>query len=368
MSMLWAPSEPRGFPVNGLMNVFLSQTGGAMVVAGLPEGRPVWVDQLGDNFLHPISESMATHAKTVLGEDEIDVDPSPTREEPIILSSEESAGSYQDLIHRSTCTRKKKKEEKTEGKKAEEPVVETPSKRPSNSSFLDYVVVSDTLSSLDVGVKRKSRDPEDGSNLKEMMKKRKMLEDKNLELDAQAAAALAEKKSKFQKETISAPLESEIDLGVFSEKTRNRLENIFKSASVPRASSKSTHSGSRIDISKITPPASPPSKHLDLSPPRPDPKGKWKDDDVEVQQTEKVAANVAADTVYTKCVRGSTGGYASGTHQSPEFHRVQGGSWTTHNPVCDDLPHAPHWTLTQGSRMDNLPNCREFYSLSLPPS
>ncbi|KAJ0800330.1 hypothetical protein HanPI659440_Chr03g0101741 [Helianthus annuus] len=283
----------------------------------------------------------------------------------------------------------------TRKKKVEEPVVETPRKRPSNSSFLDYVVVSDTLSGLDAGVKRQSRVPEDDATLTEMMKKRKMLEDKKREVDAQAAAALAEKNLKFQKETTAAPSKSEIDLGVFSEKIGNRLENIFKSAFAPpppKATSKSSRSGSKIDISKITPHAFPPSKPLDLSPPRPDPKGKGKEDEVEVEKTERVVENVAADfgrdevyaevmenevesseatpqgMVYTKRLRGSRGGGASGTHRSPKFHRVQGGSWTTHNLAYDDLPHTPHWTLTQRSRMDSLPNYREFYSLSLPPA
>ncbi|MFS8016374.1 hypothetical protein Hanom_Chr15g01367871 [Helianthus anomalus] len=63
------------------------------------------------------------------------------------------------------------------------------------------------------------------------MKKRKMLEYKKKKLDKQVVAALAEKKSKLQKETIVASSESEIDLGVFSKKTGNRLDKIFKSVS-----------------------------------------------------------------------------------------------------------------------------------------
>ncbi|MFS7936661.1 hypothetical protein Hanom_Chr05g00418401 [Helianthus anomalus] len=204
MSMLWAPQNPRGFPIYGyqekvgftLMNVFDPKAGGAMAVAALPEGRPLWVDQIRNNFLHPTSESMATYTNTVLGEDDgddinddIDVDPIPTRGEVIILLSEGSDESPQDLIHRSARagpqrgtvhepvvddantpvmnppgeaaehveTRKKRKKDKTGEKKAEEPVAETPRKRPSNSSFLDYVVVSDTLSGLDAGVKRLER-------------------------------------------------------------------------------------------------------------------------------------------------------------------------------------------------------------------
>ncbi|KAJ0952434.1 hypothetical protein HanPSC8_Chr02g0072191 [Helianthus annuus] len=434
MSMLWAPLNPRGFPFYGyrgkarysLMNVFYPKAGGAMVVAAFPEGRPLWLDQIRDNFLHPSNESLATYTNTILGDDgegDIYFDVNPTQEEPILLSSEESDDASFHLIHRSSRAgpqrgpskepvvevvptpvvdphvgaaepsemRKKKREEKVEEKTAEDPVDETPRKHSSESSFLDYVVVSDTLSGLDAGVKHSECDPDDDATLTEMMKKRKMLEDKKKELDAQAAAALAEKKSKLQKGTIVAPSESEIDLGVFSKKTGNRLEKIFKSASASRAP-KSGHSVRKIDISKITQPASPPSKPLDLSPPRSDPKRKGKEDDVEVDRTEKLVEDVAAGarrdevhaegvetevesseatlqgTIYTKHVRSSGGGGASGTHQSLEFHRVQGGSWTTHNPACDDLLHAPHWTLTQGSRMNDLSNCREFYSLSPPPA
>ncbi|MFS7962329.1 hypothetical protein Hanom_Chr08g00725381 [Helianthus anomalus] len=302
MSMLWAPQNPRAFPVYGYKGI-------------------------GDDV-----------------EDETDVDPAPTREEPILLSSEESAATQEPFVEGVSTpvvdlqvsvaeqaeTRKKKKEERTEGKTAEEPVAETPRKRPSNSSALDYVLVSDTLSGLDAGFKRASHDPDDDATLTEMMKKRKILEDKKCELDAQATAVLSEKKSKFMGPT-AAPSESEVDLGVFSKKTGNRLEKIFKSSSTPRASSRSARSGSKIDISKITPPTSPPSAPLDLSPPRPDPKGKGKEDDVEVDLPERVVGNVVAGagrtdvhtegvetewesseatppgTVYTKRVRGSGG-------------------------------------------------------------
>ncbi|KAL9997740.1 hypothetical protein Hdeb2414_s0013g00409221 [Helianthus debilis subsp. tardiflorus] len=216
------------------MNVFYPKAGGAMVVAALPKGRPLWVDQIMDNFLHPSSENKETYANVVLGddgEDETDVDPTLTREEPILLSSEPSAGSYQDLIHRSARVgpqrratqepavegvdtegkkagvaeqveaRRKKKKEKTEGKKVEEPVAETPRKRASNSSFLDYVFVSDTLSGLDAGVKPQSRDPDDDATRYDLF--------------------------------LYVYFESETDLGVFSKKTGNHLEKIFKSSSAP---------------------------------------------------------------------------------------------------------------------------------------
>ncbi|MFS7946116.1 hypothetical protein Hanom_Chr06g00532261 [Helianthus anomalus] len=165
---------------------------------------------------------MLTYANTVLGddgEDETNVDTAPTREELILLSSEESAGSYQDLINcssragpqrgatrepvsegistpvvdpqaaaaaaKQTETKKRKKKgERTEEKTIEEHVSGTTRKRPSNASVFDYVIVSDTLSCLDAGVKRPSREPDDDATLTEMMKKRKVLEDKKHELDA----------------------------------------------------------------------------------------------------------------------------------------------------------------------------------------
>ncbi|MFS7904089.1 hypothetical protein Hanom_Chr01g00031841 [Helianthus anomalus] len=146
----------------------------------------------------------------------------------------------------------------------------------------------------------------------------------------------------------------------------------------------------KVDISKITPPTSPPSGIFGLSPPHTDP-GKRKEDDVAVEQVGEGGAGAGGDggyggrgegvdvevqssettphhTIYTKVVRGSGEGGASGTRHSPEYEHVQGGSWDTHNSACADLPHAPRWNLTQGSRMTNLGNCREFFSLSLPPA
>ncbi|KAM0054583.1 hypothetical protein Hdeb2414_s0006g00196451 [Helianthus debilis subsp. tardiflorus] len=213
-------------------------------------------------------------------------------------------------------------------------------------------------------------------------------EDKKKELDAQVAAALVEKKSKLQKDTATAPSESEIDLGVFSAKAGNLLEKMYKSASGSRAP-KSCKSARKVDISKITPPESPLSRPLYLSPPHPNTRGKEKED--EVEQVKNVAEDVAAGagggeafvegaetevdsseatpqqgTIYTKRVRDSGEGGASETRRSPEYQHVQGGSWDTGNPACDDLPHAPRWNLTQGFRMNDIANCQEFYSLSLP--
>ncbi|MFS7966208.1 hypothetical protein Hanom_Chr09g00771141 [Helianthus anomalus] len=251
MSMLWAPQNPRGVPVYdyqgkgialvnsllcvhfrfalhilillyfsvgySLMNVHDPKAGGAMVVAYLPEWKPVWLEQIRDHFWHPTSESLATYANTVL-------------EEVIVLSSEGSDRSCEGLIPRSPRagptqgavnepvnepvgddvdvptdiaeqleTRKKKKEDKPKKKKkkkkVKEPLTTVPRKQPSNLSFLDYVVVSDMLSGLDAGDKCVERDPDEDATLIEILKKKKVLEDQKKELDQQAAAALAAKNS-----------------------------------------------------------------------------------------------------------------------------------------------------------------------------
>ncbi|MFS7921260.1 hypothetical protein Hanom_Chr03g00234701 [Helianthus anomalus] len=101
----------------------------------------------------------------------------------------------------------------------------------------------------------------------------------------------------------------------------------------------------KINISKITPPASPPSRHFNLSPPHPDSMGKEKED--EVEQVRNVAEDVAAGagggeayvegaetevesreatpqqgTIYTKRVRNFGEGGASCVRQSPKFKHV----------------------------------------------
>ncbi|KAF5823131.1 hypothetical protein HanXRQr2_Chr01g0035011 [Helianthus annuus] len=224
------------------MNVLDPKADGAMVVTYLPEGRPVWLDQIRDRFLHPTSESFASYANTILGEDggdDLDDATNPAREEVIVLSSGGSDGSHEGLIPRSTRpgppqgtgnepvgdgadvsvdiveqleTRKKKTLDKSEKKKkVEGSATEAPRKQPSTLPFLNYVVVSNTLSGLDARDKRVEHEPDDHATLTEIMKKRKTLDEKKKELDEQAVAALAAKKSKLQMETPSAPSESEID-------------------------------------------------------------------------------------------------------------------------------------------------------------
>ncbi|KAL9993777.1 hypothetical protein Hdeb2414_s0986g00970981 [Helianthus debilis subsp. tardiflorus] len=234
-----------------LLNVLDTKVGGAMVeVIQKPEKRP-WLDQIGGRFLHPTNESFIAYANTALGEDREDDEDDAfdfIREEVIVLSSDGSGRSFEGLTSCSLCagpaqgvvhepvnepvdddveipvetaeqleTRRKTKAGKPEGKgkRAEEIATETPRKRLHTLRVLDYVVVSDTLSGLGAGEKRPGSDPEDCATLTEMMQKR-AFEDKKRKLDEQAAAILASKKIKLQKEDPPAPSESGVDMGVFS--------------------------------------------------------------------------------------------------------------------------------------------------------
>ncbi|MFS7997009.1 hypothetical protein Hanom_Chr12g01136671 [Helianthus anomalus] len=139
-----------------------------MIEAILPEGRPVWLDQIRHRFLHPTSDSFVAYANTILGEDDFDDTTDLTREEVIVLSSEGSDKSHEGLIPHSSRAGpaqgatnepvnepvdvdvelpKLDKADENE-KRVEEDVTETPRKRPSTLPYLDYVVISDTLSGL----------------------------------------------------------------------------------------------------------------------------------------------------------------------------------------------------------------------------
>ncbi|MFS7946029.1 hypothetical protein Hanom_Chr06g00531211 [Helianthus anomalus] len=307
MSMLWAPQNSRAYPVYGyrgkgyrLMNLFDPNVGGAMVVAALPEGQPSWVDQIRDNFLHPSSESMVTYANTVLGddgEDETDVDTAPTREELILLSSEESASSYQDLINRSSHAGPQR----------------GASREPVGEGVSNPVVDPQAAAAKQTETKKKkkgerteekrlrsipSREPDDDATLTEMMKKRRVLEDKKCELDAQAAAMLSEKKSKFMGQA-AAPFESEIDLGVFSKKSGNHLEKISKASSAPRCMISF--------VKNVIARSKKCNVHAEGA------ETNWESSEATPQRT-----------VYTKRVHTSGSGGASGRRQGPKIHRVEG--------------------------------------------
>ncbi|KAM0031586.1 hypothetical protein Hdeb2414_s0017g00510631 [Helianthus debilis subsp. tardiflorus] len=239
-----------------LINVLDPKAAGSMVEAIQEDGKPTWLDQIRGRFLHPSDESFTKYASFALGEDD-EADPiNPIPEEVVVLSSGSSDRSYEGLtsccaragtaqaaanepvhevvgddveIHVAQVeTRKKTKADKAEkgGKRVEGQIAGTFHERPSTLPFLDYVVVSDTLSGLGTGEKPRGSDPDDRATLAEHMKK-KALEKKKRKLDEQVAALLASKKAKHHKEALVAPSESEIDMGIFSGGRGNLLEEIY---------------------------------------------------------------------------------------------------------------------------------------------
>ncbi|KAJ0785307.1 hypothetical protein HanOQP8_Chr02g0041631 [Helianthus annuus] len=123
------------------------------------------------------------------------------------------------------------------------------------------------------------------------MIRKKAFKDKKRKLDEQAAALLASKKAKLRKEVPLAPSESDIDMGIFSGDRGTLLEEIY-AASVPTGA-KSGRPPRRFDISKITPPASPPSRRIDLSPPRDDSGKKKKEDEVTAERVGESGGDVS---------------------------------------------------------------------------
>ncbi|KAM0041324.1 hypothetical protein Hdeb2414_s0011g00365011 [Helianthus debilis subsp. tardiflorus] len=407
MSMLWVPKHPLGQPVYShkgkfgysLLNALDPKAAGAMVEAIQADGSPTWLDQIRGRFLHPTDESLSRYADEVLGEDVLDDFADSDREQVIILSSGSSGRDVEGLTSRSTRagtvpggiaepvhevvgdeddaeasvdpsaqleTRKKARTDKSgkrEGR-SEGGAAGSSRKRSSTLPYLDYVVVSDTLSGLGPGEVRQG-----------VVLMNKLL------------LFLRPRELSFRRKPPPAPSESEVDLGVFSGGRGNLLEEIYV-ASAPRPVLKTSKKTRPVDISQITPPTSPPSRTIGLTPPR---------DDVDVNVGggeglggddaaggDEAAANVArADkgkgvelgvessettppqTIYTKRPPGGDGA-TSGTVRSPHFGRVPEDSWD--NSACDDMPHAPRWKLTQGSRMDDVDNCHQFFSLSLPPA
>ncbi|KAJ0807994.1 hypothetical protein HanLR1_Chr00c0866g0778101 [Helianthus annuus] len=200
-----------------VMNVLDPEVGGEITARLFPEGEKPWVDQIRDNFLHPSSESLIAYIATPLGAClPVSIKPQvgepPARGEAILFSSEESTGSSHGLIHRSTRAGQRARPAQASGVMLHlSPQLRSPRLPPLNlgkkslrrkispmrrfvsiplsHKFLDYVVVSGSLSGLDVGMKRHATgDEEDQATLTQMMeKKRKLLADEKRELDAQAA-------------------------------------------------------------------------------------------------------------------------------------------------------------------------------------
>ncbi|KAJ0768846.1 hypothetical protein HanLR1_Chr03g0106331 [Helianthus annuus] len=209
----------------------------------------------------------------------------------------------------------------------------------------------------------------------------------HIKLDEQSAALLAAKKAKLHKEAPPAP--SEIDLSVFSGGRGNLLEELYAASAPPTV--KIGKKPCAVDISQITPPTSPPSRTVGLTPPRDDVDADTRGDEGFTEGVAEAGVALGGDggadggadrgkgievegessettpqqTIYTKRPPGG-GGATSGVVRSPHIERYPADSWG--NPACDDLPHAPRWKLTQGSRMNDVNNCHEFFAMSLPPA
>ncbi|KAJ0764635.1 hypothetical protein HanPI659440_Chr08g0294371 [Helianthus annuus] len=308
MSMLWVPKNPRGVPVYGyqgrvgysLLNVLDPKAASAMIVAIIAEGKPVWLDQIWDRFLHPTSDSFASYANTILGEDDgsgFDDTTDPTREEVIVPSSEGSERPREGLTSRSPHAGPVQEA-------ANEPVNEPVDKEEKLDNLRRR---GRRLREMLLKLLRTQRDPDDDETLTKIVKKKKVLEEKKKELDEQAAAALASKKAKLQKETPPAPSESEIDLDVLSAKRGNILEKIYAASGSQggAAGGVGDTGGAGGD-------------------------GRGKGVETEAESSEATPRH----TIYTKHPPGSGGGATSGVPRSPKYKNVQAGSWDTHNPAC----------------------------------
>ncbi|XP_035845920.1 uncharacterized protein LOC110941769 [Helianthus annuus] len=434
MSLLWVPKHPLGQPAYShkgrfgysLLNALDPKSAGAMVEAIQADGNPTWLEQIHDRFLHPTDASLSRYANEVLGEDDEDDLVDSGREEVVILSSGSSDRDVEDLISHSARAGTTPggvaepvhgfAEDDDDAEASVDPSAQLETRkraRTEKSVRKEGKKEGGAAGSSRPGEVRQGSDPDDKATLTEHMKK-KALDDHKRHLDEQAAALLAAKKAKLQKDAPPAPSESEVDLGVFSGGRGNLLEKIFE-ASAPRpgnlvsvyvfvifyfvffancnfvAESKTSKKPRPVDISQITPPTSPPSRTVGLTPPRDDAdvtvKGgegfegifeggdaaggdvggdaggvdKGKGIEVEMESSE----TTPQQTIYTKRPP-VEGGATSGFVRSPHFEQNPGDSWG--NPACDDLPHVPRWGLTQGSRMNDLQNCQEFFSLSLPPA
>ncbi|KAM0046673.1 hypothetical protein Hdeb2414_s0009g00319261 [Helianthus debilis subsp. tardiflorus] len=331
MSMLWVPKHPLGQPVYSHKGKFgysllnaLDAKAAVIILSSGSSGRDVEGLTSRSTRAGTVPGGIAEPVHEVVGDEddaEASVDPSAQLETRKKARTDKSG----------------KREGRNEGGAAG-----SSRKRSSTLPYLDYVVVSDTLSGLGPGEVRQGSDPDDSATLTEHMKK-KALDDHKRRLDEQAAALLAAKRAKLQKDAPPAPSESEVDFGVFSGGRGNLLEEIY-AASAPRPGldgGDATGGGEA-------------SAHVAGGD-----KGKGVELEVESSET------TPPQTIYTKRPPGGDGA-TSGTVRSSHFGRVPEDSWD--NPACDDMPHAPRWKLTQGSRMDDVDNCHQFFFLSLPPA
>ncbi|KAM0032168.1 hypothetical protein Hdeb2414_s0016g00472091 [Helianthus debilis subsp. tardiflorus] len=174
------------------------------------------------------------------------------------------------------------------------------------------------------------------------MMRKKALEEKKRKLDEQAAAILASKKVRLQKETPPAPSESEIDLGVFTATHGNLLEKIFEASG--SGGVKSVKAARRFDISQITPHASPPLRTFGLSTPPEVQAEKGKQIPVEVEQVGEGGGDArgASDDAGGDRGKGieTERESSEATHRHTIYtrhHPAPGGGGTSENPHCSGV-------------------------------
>ncbi|MFS7888960.1 hypothetical protein Hanom_Chr00s000002g01601161 [Helianthus anomalus] len=332
MSMLCAPTNLRATPIYGYKNkvnpcwlfsfailslyvrplivMFFTTYG---LINALDPKRP-WLEHIQDNFHHPTEESLSIHVATPTGAHPFasvkpEVVRSPARGEIILLLSEESTASSDDLIHRSRATRTGPQMQLSKGSGGavatnlatvgpEGTATKPTSKRPSRLHYLDYVVVFDTLSSLDISMKPSPEEVDkDQTTLTQIMeKKRDLLADAMRKLDIEATLNVSEKKRKLMGQPVGPTLsESDVDLSVASLRSR-RLTTRSSKPTTP-------------DISSIPGPESPHAAICDELPVRDlvcpeDVKGKGLKGIVKSRVAEKVETSTLPGVVFCQRVEG----------------------------------------------------------------
>ncbi|KAM0006954.1 hypothetical protein Hdeb2414_s0156g00816421 [Helianthus debilis subsp. tardiflorus] len=150
-----------------------------MVEAIQADGSPTWLDQIRGRFLHPTDESLSRYADEVLGTVPGGI-AEPVHE---VVGDEDDAEASVDPSAQLE-TRKKARTDKSGKREGRSEGGAAGSSRP--------------------GEVRQGSDPDDTATLTEHMKE-KALADHKRRLDEQAAALLAAKRAKLQKDAPPAP-------------------------------------------------------------------------------------------------------------------------------------------------------------------
>ncbi|KAF5797057.1 hypothetical protein HanRHA438_Chr08g0371211 [Helianthus annuus] len=334
MSMLWVPKNPRGIPVYG----YQGKVGYSLLNVLDPKAVGPWLKRyclrggLSDWIRSGTVSCTLPAIVIVLSSEGSD------RSREGLIPHSPRAGRAQGAVNEPVNepvvdvnvptdaaeqleTRKKKEMDKfEEKKKVEEPVSVALRKQLSNFSFLDYVVVSDTLSGLDAGDKRTERDPDDDETLTEIMKKKRFLKTRRKSLMNKLLLRLPLKSINFKRRPPLHLQSRRLTWGF----VQNAVT--FWRRYTPLLVLKGGAGGIGGDAG---------GAGGDAGGAGGDGRGEGVDTEAESSEA------TPRQTIYTKVVRGSGQGGTSGTHHSPEYEHVQGGSWDTHNPACADLPHAP---------------------------